>query len=219
MNAVVFEEAIRIPGTVQDLESFRRWARSGEFPERGQISYLKDEVWVDMSPEDLFAHNRIKGEYGFVLHGLAKKGRLGQSFHDRALLTNIEAGLSTEPDGIFVSWEALRSGRIELVKGTEGYVEIAGTPDMVLEVVSPTSRRKDKVVLRELYRVAGIPEYWLVDATTGRLSFDILRRGSHGYAATRHRAGWLKSGIFGKSFRLTAKKDELGYPEYFLVSR
>ncbi|HEV7506160.1 MAG TPA: Uma2 family endonuclease [Thermoanaerobaculia bacterium] len=38
-----------------------------------------------------------------------------------------------------------------------------GVPDLVIEVLSPKSRRVDHGTKMEIYREAGIPEYWLVD--------------------------------------------------------
>jgi hypothetical protein len=35
-----------------ELEGFRRWAFSAEFPEIGRIDYLAGDVEVDTSPED-----------------------------------------------------------------------------------------------------------------------------------------------------------------------
>lgn len=87
---------------------------------------------------------------------------------------------------------------------------------MVLEVISPSSEEKDTVVMPGLYWRAGIPEYWLIDVRGDRLEFRILRRGAKGYAAVRARGGWVKSAVFGKSFRLARRLDPLGYPEYTL---
>ena len=99
-------------------------------------------------------------------------------------MTNDRAQLACQPDGTFVSRQTLKSGRIRLVEGEkEGYLELEGTPDMVLEVVSASSVEKDKVTLPDLYWRAGIPEYWVVDARADRLEFDIFRRGSDGYVA------------------------------------
>lgn len=219
MCAIVIEERVLIPDGISDLESFRRWARSDDFPQRGRFSFLNGEMWIDMSPEELLTHNMVKGEYDSVLNGLVKKLRLGLFFHDRTLITHVVAGLSTEPDGCFVSYRTLRSGRIRLVEGTEGYVEMEGTPDMALEVVSASSVKKDTVVMRELYWKAGVKEYWLVDARGDTIRFDILRRGRSGYVATRKQDGWLPSAVFGKSFKLTCRSDEMGYPEYTLSVR
>lgn len=105
----------------------------------------------------------------------------------------------------------------ELVEAAdEGYLEVAGTPDLVLEIVSKTSVRKDTVVLRNLYRQADIPEYWLVDVRGERLQFEILRRGRRGYVASRKKADWVKSAVLDRSFRLALQSDDAGNPEYTL---
>jgi Uma2 family endonuclease len=170
-------------------------------------------------PEQLFTHNQVKGEFAIVLGGMLKSVRLGRYFHDRTLVTNVEAELSTEPDGTFVSYEGLKQNRVRLIEGVEGFVELEGTPDMVLEVVSATTVEKDTSLLRDLYWQAGIPEYWLVDARGDRLQFDILRHRPDGYVEARKQADWVKSAVFRKSFRLTSGSDELGHPEYTLSMR
>jgi Uma2 family endonuclease len=221
MSTIVFQEQVRIPQSVTDLESFRAWAKSSEFPERGRYSFLKGEIWVDLMPEQLFTHNGVKVEFAHVLHGLMKTSRHGRFFGDRTLVTNIDAGLSTEPDGAVVLFESLKLERARLVEASpgEGYVEIAGSPDITLEIVSATSIQKDTVVLRELYWRAGIREYWLVDARGDRLDFDILQHGRRGYTAARKQFGWIKSAVVGKSFRLTRASDVAGNPEYTLSVR
>lgn len=53
VSAIVLEESIRIPTWITDLDSFRRWARSDEFPEHGWYSYLDGDLWADPSLERL----------------------------------------------------------------------------------------------------------------------------------------------------------------------
>ncbi len=72
MSAVVIEETVRVPDWVKNLESFRRWYLSDDFPDSGVISYIQKEVWLDLKMEEL-AHNQVKGEIAFVLTGLLKK--------------------------------------------------------------------------------------------------------------------------------------------------
>jgi Uma2 family endonuclease len=220
MSTVVIEEKVRVPGWIEDLGSFRQWAHSLESPERGNISYLKDEVWVDMSKEQLFSHNQVKGEISSVLTILVKKNRSGLFFPDGILLSDVATDFATGPDGIFVSKESLQADRVTLIEGAEGgYVELQGVPDMVLEVVSPSSVQKDTEILREVYWDLGIDEYWLVDARGEHLEFDILRRGAKGYAQVRKSGGWLRSSVFGLSFRLTRRTNEMGHPEFTLAVR
>jgi len=196
-------ERIHIPGNIKDLASFRRWARSKQFPERGRFAFLSDRLWMELDMEKLFTHNRLKVLIGSVLDQLARSAKLGYFFGDRAFLTNEEASLSTEPDGMFVSFPSLRQERICFKDEIDEPIELIGSPDMVLEVVSKNSVRKDTRTLRELYWMAEVAEYWLVDARGEGLKFDLLKRGVKGYTNIRPQDGWVKSKVFGRAFRLT----------------
>ncbi len=217
---VVESQVVRVPDWVEDLATFRRWSQSDEFPEDGRIAFLEGGVWVDMSKEQVFTHNQVKGEYSRVLGTLAKDERRGRYFPDGLRLTSIAADFSVVPDGTFVSFESLESGRVQLIEGAqEGYVELEGTPDMTLEIISASSVEKDTDILRNDYWRAGISEYWLVDARGDTPRLDILRYTQRGYVPTRKQGGWVKSAVFGKSFRLIAGIDALGHPEYTLEIR
>jgi Uma2 family endonuclease len=218
MSTVVFEETVRVPDWVKDLESFRRWYLSDDFPNSGVISYIQKEVWLDLKMEEL-AHNQVKGEIASILTILVKKNRLGIYFQDRFRLINWKADLSTEPDGMFVLWDTLQNDQAKLVEGEKGWIELEGTPDMVLEVVSPSSVKKDTIKLRKSYWQAEIPEYWLVDVRNNRASFEILRYSSHRYVPVRKTGGWLSSPVFGREFKLEKGADKLGYPEFTLLIR
>ncbi len=211
--AVVVQEKAFIPGWIGDLESYRQWAHSDAYPQTGWISYLNGEIWVDMDMEELFTHNQVKWAYSGALFNVLQNNPLGRFVPDRMLLSNLAANLSTEPDGLFFFWATLQSGRIRMVPGKkEGYMELEGTPDMALEIVSQTSVRKDTEVLPKLYWKAGVQEYWLVDARKLEPKFDILRHGPDGYVNTAAVDGWLPSAVFGRQFQLVRQTDPLGHP-------
>src|SRR5437879_2524962 len=79
---------IVVPPSAQTLEGFRAWAVSDDFPERGRISFLDGEVFVDMSPEEIHAHGQVKLEITTVVSRLVKKQQSGQVYPDRTLVTN-----------------------------------------------------------------------------------------------------------------------------------
>jgi Uma2 family endonuclease len=213
-------DQVQVPTWVVDLESFRRWADADDFPEKGRIWFLKGEVWVDMSKEQVFTHVLVKTKIAYTLTGLAEAGQLGMYLVDGALLSSELADISGKPDGIFIANATRQSGRIRLVEGMEeGSAEVEGSPDMVLEVVSRSSVKKDKVILRQAYWEAGVREYWLVDARQEPLAFDILRHTARGYTATRKPEGWVKSAVFGKAFRLVVRTNSVGDPDYTLEVR
>jgi Uma2 family endonuclease len=214
------DEILRIPPWVVDHESFRRWARSEEFPEKARVYYLNGEVWVEMSKEQLFSHNQVKQAFNRTLGNLVTEEDFGSYFPDGAFLSNAEEDFTCRPDGIFVAHGSLERGDVRLVEGAEhGFLELEGSPDMVLEVISDSSVEKDTVILRDLYWRAGIREYWLVDAREEKLEFDILRHTTKGYAATRKQGGWVKSAALGKSFQLTRRTNKIGNPAYSLAVR
>lgn len=209
-----------VPEWVVDIDSFRRWTDSEEFPQEGRIWWLCGEVWVDMSKEQIFTHLIVKNEISYTVTGIAKSEKKGIFIPDGLLLSNFAADFSGNPDGTFLSNETLRSDRIRLIEGKDGgYTELQGSPDMLLEVLSKSSVHKDDVVLRQAYWEAGVREYWLVDARKEPLRFDILSHGPRGYVARRKKDGWAKSEVFGKSFRLIQSKNALGHPEFSLEVR
>jgi hypothetical protein len=216
---VIESEQVSVPGWVKDLASFRRWADSDDFPETGRICWLDGEVWVDMSKEQIFTHVLVKTEVTTVLGGLVKAAELGLFLGDGALLSSVDVDIAVKPDALFVTTAGLQD-RVRLIEGKdEGYVELEGAPDMVLEVVSRSSVQKDTRTLREDYWRAGVREYWLIDARADPLPFDVLRHTPKGYRATPKKDGWLRSVVFGQSFRLLRRSNALGHPQLTLEVR
>jgi hypothetical protein len=70
--------------------------------------------------------------------------------------------------------------------------------------------------LREKYHRANVSEYWLIDARGPKIDFQILLHEPTGYVPAPKRAGWQLSRVFGRSFRLTRRRDRLGSWEYTL---
>lgn len=221
MSVIFSESGIVVPGSIVDLESFSEWVDSPEFPEVGRISFIHGDVVVDSSMEQLFTHNNVKQRITSTLDALVTALGSGYVFSDRARLHNVVAGLSVEPDLMFVSFNAIETGAVTLAEGAiDGFVRVDGSPEIVVEVVSDSSEKQDTVELREAYFQAGILEYWLVDGRTERASFEILRRTAKGFSASRlHSGGWVKSAVFNKSFRLVQAADRLGNPQFTLESR
>lgn len=101
--------------------------------------------------QDLITHNRVKGACTLALLSLLQNRPIGSFVLDRMRFTNPLANVSMEPDGLFHTWEAVRENRLRYVEGAGGgIIELEGTPEMVLEIVSASSVTKDTVTLPDL---------------------------------------------------------------------
>lgn len=199
------------------LASFREWAGDNDLPEKAKLCFHRGEVFVEMGTEQVFSHVDVKTEITTVLRVLVRQVKSGRMWAEGFLVTNADADLSCNPDAVFVSNESFTSERAKLVEGKEGgYVELLGSADMVLEVVSDSSEKKDNQTLFEAYYEAGVSEYWLVDARGEEIEFTIYKRGAKKFTATKKQDAWSKSVVFGKSFRLTRGRDATGKPEFTL---
>ncbi len=221
--AVIFEEEFSIPAGVSDLELFRRWTWDETFPERGRIDYLAGTVEVDLSPEDLYTHGVVKTAITARLYPLIVDTDRGSLFSDSTRVVSKPARLSVEPDVVAVLWDTLRQGRVREVpstKAVEGrFIELEGAPDLVVEIVSDSSERKDRERLPRLYAAAGIPELWLVDSRGKNLAFEIYILGTAGYRRQpADSEGWSESPLLGRRVRLVRRLNELSRWVYDLES-
>jgi Uma2 family endonuclease len=210
---------VRMPSEASaKLSGFRAWVSADDFPEKWRVSYLNGAIHFEMSPEETETHNKVKGAVQYTVLGLTRKMRSGTVYFDGVQLSNKAANLSTCPDLIYIARETLRSGRVKRVqrKGKDEYIELLGSPDLVVEVVSRSSRRKDVVDLPLLYYRAGIPEYWLIDALGDEIDFQMVRRGPRQYISIPAQRGWLESPVLGRRFKLVRKRDEDGDWQYDL---
>ncbi|MBI4613698.1 MAG: Uma2 family endonuclease [Planctomycetes bacterium] len=222
---IVFRsEGIEIPAGIVNLDRFRAWAHSRGFPQRGRIDWVGGTMEVDMSPEDLGTHGTPKSAIAIRLGQLIEDEERGAVFIDRARLTNRAAGLSCEPDVLVVLDETFESGRARLVprkSGGEGrFIEIEGTADLVVEIVSDDSQTKDTVSLRDAYHRAGVREYWLIDVREGEIEFHLLVHGKARYRASRpDPAGFRRSPVLGREVRLVLSRKAAGLAHYRLEAR
>lgn len=211
---------IRIPAYVRDFDSFRDWTASPEFPDFGRISWIGDEIEIDMNAENIEFHNSVKTCLLVSLGLLIDAEDRGQYFGDGVRLVHVPTRLSCEPDFVFCSWAAFQTGRVGYqtgAKNTTETIELQGTPDLVVEVVSPSSVTKDKRKHPQEYFAAGIPEYWIVDARKKEIDFRILVAGQTEYSESeRDNAGFAASRVFQRGFRLSRTRNQVGNWKYLL---
>ena len=149
---------------------------------------------------------------------------LGELYTDRARVSCPVADLSVEPDIVFESNDSLDSGRVRLVPKFGGqqdrYSELEGAPDLIVEIVSDSSVRKDTRRLPKTYWQAGVREYWLVDARREELFFRIHQRGDADYQpALMDDESYQYSAVLDCWYRLDRSRNPRGRLQYLLRER
>ena len=54
---------------------------------------------------------------------------------------------------------------------------VHGAPDLVAEVLSPSTAKRDKTYKKQVYEQCGVQEYWIVDVDSKRLEQYLLQEG------------------------------------------
>ena len=126
------------------------------WPEDTPRCELIDGVVYDMAAPSV-EHQELVGGLYFALETYRRESSTqGGGFSCMVLLSPVDVILSefsvVQPDLVVLCSPAkVRNGRIH------------GAPDLVVEVLSPSSAAKDRKHKRRLYELAGVPQYLLID--------------------------------------------------------
>jgi len=115
-------------------------------------------------------HQTVVLGIGAEMRHFVKQHKLG-----RILVAPFEVHLSArtrpvQPDVLFIRAERWSDEQI-------AYFE--GAPDLVVEVISPSSARMDRVTKFTAYEAAGVPEYWIVNPHAQTVEVFTLSNGEY----------------------------------------
>ncbi len=106
-----------------------------------------------MAPSPTVYHQRLIFRLARKLHDFVEERDLGEVFVSPIDVYLSEAD-TPQPDVVFVARDRL---------GIVGEQEIEGAPDLVVEVLSPSTAYYDLRKKKRLYQRSGVKEYWIVD--------------------------------------------------------
>ncbi len=136
-------------------------------PEDKRYELLDGELVMAPAPNE--AHQRTQAELGYYLMAFVKARRLGRIYYSPTdvVLSDIDV---VQPDLLFVATE-----RTHIITPDN----IQGAPDLVVEILSPSTAERDRGYKRALYAQHGVREYWVVGTDAGAIT--VLLLGDEGY--------------------------------------
>jgi Uma2 family endonuclease len=161
----------------------QRWtyAEFARLPSEGSTRYEVVDGEVCVTPSPTSRHQGIAMRLSSLLHVFAESHGLGAVF-PAPLDVLLGEGDYVQPDILFI-----RKGRRDLL--TDRGVE--GAPDLVVEILSPSTAARDRGIKLERYRLYGVPEYWIVDPDADTVEVWRLAEGAH-HAILLDRDGTLR---------------------------
>lgn len=123
------------------------------FPDDGKRHELIDgEHYVTPSPNT--KHQRVSGNLHFLVRAWLENHPVGQVFYAPfdVVFSRFDV---VEPDLLYISNE-----RLDNVLTAQ---HVVGAPDIVVEIGSPGTRKRDETIKRRLYERSDVSEYWEVD--------------------------------------------------------
>lgn len=135
------------------------------------LAQCDEDTWAEWVNGEIImmtpASNRHQNLSDFLLvlmRSFVERHHLG-IVRSAPFLMRLSEDTAREPDILFVANEHL--DRLK-----ETYLD--GPADLVVEIVSPESRLRDRGEKFAEYEMAGIPEYWLIDPDLKRADFYVL---------------------------------------------
>jgi len=148
-----------------------------------------------MTPAPTPYHQRISRKIEFLLIEYVEKNELGEVF-DAPIDVYFEETETYQPDIIFISKE-----RLNII----GETKIKGAPDLIIEILSPSTAYYDLKKKFKIYEKHGVKEYWIVDPEEKSIEIYQNEGGQFRLIQTEKETGTINS-LFLKGFELNLEK-------------
>ena len=144
-----------------------------ELPNDGKRYEIIDGELL-VTPAPIPRHQRVSRNLQTILILALQKTGQGEVF-DAPIDVVLDDHTVVEPDLLFI-----RTERLHII----GEKNIQGAPDLVVEILSPSTRRTDVLIKSATYAKFGVPSYWIADPDLDRLELYRLQGPAYALVAT-----------------------------------
>jgi len=139
------------------------------FPDDGKRHELIDgEHYVTPSPNT--KHQRVSASLFLLIASWLESHPIGEIFYAPFDVVFSDFDV-VEPDLLYLS----NARKAEVITPKH----VRGAPNLVIEIGSPGTRKRDETIKRRLYDRSGVDEYWIVDPDTDVVR--VYRREAEGF--------------------------------------
>jgi Uma2 family endonuclease len=132
-------------------------------------------------------HQRISRKVMVIIDRFISEKKTGEIFQS-PIDVYLDEYNKPQPDLVFVS---------ESKKAIITNDGIVGVPDLIIEIISPTSIIRDRIKKKALYEKMSVPEFWLIDPQYAAIEIYTLQNNRYELlSAATTLEGELKSSIF-----------------------
>ena len=108
---------------------------------------------LQVMPAPVPKHQDVSGSMQWILQTYVRREGAGKVYDAPIDVVPDEHNV-VQPDILFIS-----TSRLDII----GEKNIQGMPDLIVEILSPSTRRKDRVQKLNMYTRHGLAHYWILD--------------------------------------------------------
>lgn len=164
-------------------QAFRAVTQTRPWPRQGEWTYadylrLPNNHWryeiikgeLRMSPAPRTRHQKVSLQLTLALGDYVYSHNMGELYAAPTDVILADLATPVQPDIMFIA-----QARLDIVQ--EKF--IAGPPDLVVEILSPSNWLDDRQDKYEVYEASGVREYWIVNPDNCTVEVFVLREGHY----------------------------------------
>lgn len=176
-----------VPAEAFTQAEFKRWVERRPLSDANRYELIDGRIV--MTPPAGWGHGEIEANVVSILREFVRKHDLGRVFGSSTGY-NFAPRSTLEPDASFIA-----HGRWAKGPHTRPGQFLRIVPNLVVEILSPSTSRRDRLEKKKLYEEHGVDEYWVIDPNRREVTVFRLADGRYSTGEVFTAGQKLRSGV------------------------